>query len=87
MTDWKWVRIPVLLHERLTAVLCDVESERIQQKQARTDVRFYEVFEMALNALERERNRGVDVDSGGPGRVAGDAGSGDVDGVDTAGGT
>ena len=87
VTDWKWVRVPRVLHDRAAGIRGAIESERVQRQHARTGVRFYEVFEMALDALERERRYGVDVDRGGPGRVPGDAGSGDVDRLGDTGGT
>ena len=86
MTGWKWVRIPVVLHDRLAEIAGAVEAERVQRQHARTGVRFYEVFELALDALERERRHGVDVDRSGIPGVAGDSGRGDVDRLGETGG-
>ena len=86
MTDWKWVRIPVVLHDRAAGIRGAVESERVQRQHARTGVRFYEVFEMALDALERERDRErMGMDHAGAGLVPGGAGGGDMGRLDDTG--
>ena len=79
--EWKWVRVHAPVHARLTEIKDTITAERIQRERARSAVNYDEIIELALNALERERNNGMDTDR--PGRIPGDAGRGHLDRRDT----